>query len=97
MEYPLYYSTQAAQPINSTGVIADRFGFLANNFVLSNTNAVNYYVTFRSTSVATTADLLVRACSAVQLSGFLAGGYAAYSTSTGATPNPLNVTVYASV
>ena len=96
MEYPQYYSTQAAPSASSTGIIADRFGFVATQIVLTNKNAVDFYVNFKSTGAATTADMIVRSSGTVQLSGLMIGGYAAYTTSTGATAQPLNISAFAS-
>lgn len=104
MEYPFYYSTQAAPAASSTGTgsitgpgVSDRFGFVATRIIMQNFNAVNFYVNLKSTATASSADLVVRACSSVQFEGFNIGGYTAVTTSTGATAQPFNISAYASV
>lgn len=92
-QFPNQYSTQAAIAA-STGVVADSFGFNGRYLRLLNTEAVDWYVNLTSTVSADTGSMRVRACSEVVLPSLPPfAGFAAYTTSTGAGPFKLGVTV----
>ena len=90
---PNYYSTQLAVSASTTAVAAEGWTFPASAIRLLNTEATDFYVRLNSTTVATTADMRVRACSEVVMTGTPPiGGLTIYTTSTSASAKLLGVT-----
>lgn len=88
---PNYYSAIAPRSAASTGVAAIDFGFPATVLRIVNVANVDAYFNPASTSVCTTADMCVRACSDAQIFGVAMSVLTIYSTSTGATAHDLRI------
>jgi hypothetical protein len=89
---PNYYSTGVPRNASTTAVAALDFGFPAQVLRLYNPSNVDMYANPTSTTLCTTADLCVRACSELTLTGMAISVLTLYATSTGATAQPFGVT-----
>ncbi len=89
------YTTQATQTLSSTSIVADRFGFNATVVRLLNQEAVDFYVSFKSTSVATSGSMRVRSCSEFTLFNLApTAGFSAWTTSTSASVKTLSIAAF---
>lgn len=90
---PNYYSSPLTLNSSSTAATGVGFGFPASYVRLLNTGATDVYVNPQSSTLCTTADLRVRACSDLVLANLPAiSVLTAYATSTAGAGAVLNVT-----
>ena len=90
---PSYFNAHVALGNASTASVATTFPFAAPQLRLANFEAVDIYVNLRGTA-ATTADMLVRACSDLGLLTITnpTSQISSYTTSTSAADKLLRVT-----